>query len=249
MTIIKLSDSLPSEEIILRHIVRAIQKAVEEDMPEYYSDNHMETMNAARYVRSDLINDNLRNIVTDEHRRLVPFKRYSWDGRILLDELTKSTYTITTRQTLMTIPKKKDRKHPHFLQSLISVENSELEGKNVQLSFFPTKTFDKKVLEEDYNEIVSGALAPNSGYQHYVIAYEFNKYQLTNIMLILLDKNFNTVDEISLNYLMKPNFANLTNTTSESDEEINDTKSARGLVALKPGIKPDLIKLQEEDQA
>ena len=249
MTTIKLSDSLPSEEQVLRRIVRAIQKAVEEDMPEYYSNNYKETMNAARYVRSDMINDNIRNIVADEHRRLLPFKRYSWDGRILLDKVGKSTYTITTRQTLMTIPKKKDRKHPHFLQSLISVENNGLEGKNAQISFFPIMTFDKEVLEDDYNEIVSGVLSPDSGYRHFVIAYEFIKDQLTDIMLILLDKDFNTVDEISLNYLMKPNFANLTNTTSESDEEISDAKSARELVALKPGIKPELVKLQEKDQA
>ena len=249
MTIVKLSDSLPSEEQVLRRIVRAIQKAVEEDLLDYYHNNRMETMNSLRFIRSDMINENLKNIVVDDSIRLLSFKRFSWEGRMLVDDNNIITYTITTHQNLIAISKKKNRKQPHFLQSIFAIENGDLEGDNAQTTIFPMESFDRNTLEEDYRKIVSGLLSPDSGYRHYVITYEYDRFQVTDIRLILSDKSFNTVDEISLNNLMKPNFGNLTNIVSESDDETSTSKSAKGLVALKPGIKPELVKLLEEDQA
>lgn len=140
---------LPSDEMVIRRIVRAIQKAIEEDVPEFCRDNHMETMNCVRYIRGDKINDNMRNLVVSDDIRLISFKRYAWDGRMLIDQKSHNSYTITTQQNLQTIPKKRDRKNPHFVQSILAVENCDLKGEYVQQSLFPMEQFDSEVLVED----------------------------------------------------------------------------------------------------
>lgn len=107
MTKNKQVTQFPGDEMMIRHTVRAIQKAIEEDVPEFCRENRMETMNSVRYVRGDKINDNLRNHVVSEDIVLISFKRYSWDGRMLVDQKNRITCTITTQQNLAAIPKRK----------------------------------------------------------------------------------------------------------------------------------------------
>lgn len=250
MTTQNIVTDFPSDEMVIRRIVRAIQKAIEEDMPEFYRENHMETMNSARYVRGDKINENLRNMVASDDIQLLSFKRYSWDGRMLIDQNTHITYTITTSQNLAAIPKKKGRSFPHFLQSILAAENGDLEGQYVQQALFPMDAFDSDVLEDDYRKIVAGVLEPNSGYHHYVITYEFAKDALIEVKLVLLDRAFNTVSELDVSSFIKPDFGQLTEPQPETVEHTTEpAHKARDLVAVKPGIRPDLIALEEEKQA
>ena len=76
----------PSDEMVIRRLVRAIQKAIEEDIPEFCRENHMETMNSVRYIRGDKINENIRNLVISDDIMLISFRRYSWDGRMIIDQ-------------------------------------------------------------------------------------------------------------------------------------------------------------------
>ena len=66
----------------------------------------------------------------------------------------------------------------------------------------------------------------------------------------LLDRGFNRVSSISLNNFIKPDFAQLTAEQPEDSEEIaKPEKTARGLVTIKKGLRPELIELEEEGQA
>lgn len=246
----KHSAVFPSEEMVIRRIVRAIQKTIEEDMPEFCHENQMETMNSIRYIRGDKINNNLRTLVVSDDIILISFKRYSWDGRMLVDLKNRITYTVTTQQNLIAIPKKKNRACPHFLQSILAVENGDLQGECVQMTLIPMEQFEDDVLEEDYKKIVAGVLDPDSGYRHYVVAYAFEKSQLLSVNMELLDKGFNKVNSLSLNDFIKPDFAQLTAVQPEDPEETAEPeKTARDLVAIKKGIRPELIEPEEEKQA
>lgn len=239
----------PSDEMVIRRVVRAIQKTIEEDIPEFCRENHMETMNSVRYIRGDKINDNLKHLVVNDDILLISFKRYSWDGRILIDQKNRISYTVTTKQNLEAIPKKKDRKCPHFLQSILAVENNDLQGQVVQQSLFPMEQFEDDVLEADYMKIVAGVLAPDSGYHHYVVTYEFDRTELLEVKLVLLDKKFNLVSELDVSDFIKPDFGMLTAEQHETTEHTAEpAKTARNLVALKSGIRPDLIEFEEEKQ-
>lgn len=237
----------PSDEIVIRRIVRAIQKAVEEDVLEFCREHPMETMNSVRYIRGDKINENLRALVVSDDVILISFKRYSWDVRMLADLKNHITYTVTTEQNLIAIPKKKNRTYPHFLQSTLFVENGDLEGACVQMSLMPMEQFDDNVLEDDYKKIVAGVIDPDSGYRHYVVTYAFEKGQLLRVSMELLDKGFNKVSSLSLNNFIVPDFTRLTAEQLEGSEEtVEPVKTARDLVAIKKGIRPELIKLEEE---
>lgn len=250
MTKNKQLTDFPSDEMMVRRTVRAIQKAIEEDVPEFCQENLMETMNSVRYVRGDKINDNLRNYVVSKDTILISFKRSSWDGRMLVDQKNCITYTITTQQNLAAIPKKKNRICPHFLQSILAIENGDLHGRYEQMALFPIEQFEDGVLEKDYKKIVSGVLSRDSGYHHYVIAYAFEKNELLDVKMILFDKGFNTVSEISLDDFIKSDFTKLTTEQSKNSEQIvKPAKTTKDLVAIKTGIRPELIEFEDEKQA
>ena len=78
-------DSIKINENLMRRIVRSIDKAIADDVPQYLRENHKETNNAAIQLRGDCINENLRNLVVGGDIEFVPFKRYVWQGRIIVD--------------------------------------------------------------------------------------------------------------------------------------------------------------------
>ena len=238
------------DDDLIRRIVRAIEKAVADDIPAIIHEHPLETTNYIKIMRTDCINENLKSIALGEDIKLIKFKRFSWYGRMLVDLRNRTTYTITTKQNLTAIPKKKERKTPHFLMSILAIENGDLHGQYEPLSLFPTYNcgFEKECYETDYNNIVNGVLDPREGYRHFVISYEFTDDILLNVDLLLLDKNFCEVEKRNLNEYIKPDFAKLTNleTTYSKDKTQNDTNHKVSL-SLKPGIGLSLNLIQKDE--
>ena len=94
-------------------------------MQQYLRENHRETNNAIILLRGDNINTNLRTHVVKDDIDLVPFQRYGWSGRMVIDRKEHITYSIMTEGTLSGVPKKKNRENPHYLQSVLYVENKD----------------------------------------------------------------------------------------------------------------------------
>ena len=235
-----------NEKIIIK-IVYAILKAVTDDVPQYLKENHKETNNAIIQLRGDYINDNLKNMVVSDEVKFIPFKRYGWQGRLLVDPINKITYSITTQNNLRAIPKKRGRTRPHYLHSILAKENGSCEGQYVQEPLFPMEKFDKKTLENDYNEIISGMLNPSEDYRHYVISYNAVNNELLDVKLEYLDKHFITIEEISLNEYIKPDFARLTNSAEEHmDSSDSSQENVRNHLGLKAGLRPVLKEIEKQ---
>lgn len=233
-------------EITLRRIVHAVNKAVTDDIPRYLSEHHKETNNAVGLLRGDYINENLRKYVVTNGVELIPFKRSSWQGRIIVDRNDKITYSITTQNTLNSIPKK-ERTRPHYLQSLLAVENSECKCQYIQQTLFPIESFDDKTLESDYNEIFASLVNPKEGYIHYVISYEAKNNELLDIKLEILDRNFNVVFEKNIIEYIEPDFAKLTEVNIDTDETSNSSSdNIRNILGIKNGIRPALREIEKE---
>ena len=231
----------------LRKVVYAINKAIEDDIPNYLRENKNETNNALLQLKGDYINKNLRKHVVGNDIELVPFKRHSWSGRIILDRANRLTYTITTLMTLMSIPKKKGRTRPHFLHSILYAENRSCKAQFKQMDLdFGVTQFDSEELEKDYESINQGLIDKNENYRHYVIAYKSEGDEIAEIVLRLLDKDFDIVDEASLMNYVRPDFARLTDIEiAEDTEEAAGENDSKNLVAVKTGFKP---KLREIDK-
>lgn len=229
-------------ENLMRRIVRSIDKAIADDVPQYLRDQHKETNNAAIQLRGDCINENLRNMVIGGDIEFVPFKRYVWQGRVIVDRAEKITYTITTQKTLRAIPRKQ-RNKPHFLQTILYKENGGYEASVKQMTLMDLFPFEEEELENDYNSIVEGLIDPAEGYRHYIIAYDSEGSELRDIQLEFLDKDFNTIAAASLNEYIKPDFARLTDVELVDENFSNETDGeAKGLLTIKSGLRP---KLQE----
>lgn len=234
-------------EKLLRRMVHSINKAVSYDIPKYLREHHKETNNAVIHLRGDYINDNLRNYAITDEIKLISFKRSSWQGRILVDEKNKITYSITTKNNLKCIPRKKDRQKPHFLQSILAIENSNCEAQYVQQTLFPIETFDNEILENDYNDIFSNLINPSEGYIHYVISYDSKNSELLDVKLEVLDRSFNVVYEKSLNGFIEPDYANLTEPNVAASENLNSSnESMRSILGIKKGIRPNLKETEKE---
>ncbi len=225
---------------IIISAIRAIEKAVTEDVPNELRDNYLETNNRIGGLRGDWINQNLRENSVNAGGTLHPFIRYGWRGRIIVDRENRITYSIATRANLKQIPRKL-RRTPHFLQTVLMQENGGLHGQYEQTTLFEISQFDQTVYKQDYDSIFYGAIDPGEGYKHCVICYEAARDEVINLSLLLLDTGFNTVNEMDLNEYRKPDFSKLTSNNNPMDFNTNEHNEAtRNLSKLKqtlPKIK------------
>lgn len=216
--------------------IRAIEKAVTEDVPNELKENHLETNNRIGGLRGDWINQNLRDFTVNAGGILHPFVRYGWRGRMIVDQENKISYSIATRANLKQIPRKV-RRTPHFLQTVLMQENCELRGRYEQTTLFDMDQFDPSVYEQDYDSIFYGAIDPNEGYKHCVISYEAAHDDVLSTSLLLLDPHFNIVNELNLDEFCKPDFSKLTADDVHNDYNTADhNKAVHNLTKLKHSL-------------
>lgn len=236
-------------DTLLRKIVYSVEKAIGDDLMQYLREHHRETNNAIVQLRGDFINDNLRQHVVDDNVELIPFQRSGWSGRIVIDGVNHITYTVTTLGTLSAIPKKKDRTKPHYLQSLLAVENKKCKGTPKQITLFECGLtgFETEDLDKDFSDISQGLINLEEDYVHYIIAYKAENGEIKNIVLRLLDKDFDTVEEASLQNYIKPDFARLTDAGSaEQTIKTEENSESKKLVVIKANIKPKLKRTEKQ---
>ncbi len=233
---------------LLRKIVYCIEKSIGDDLQQYLRENHRETNNAIILLRGDNINTNLRTHVVKDDIDLVPFQRYGWSGRMVIDRKEHITYSIMTEGTMSAVPKKKNRENPHYLQSVLYVENKDCIAKKRQMTIedFGITIFDTDVLEQDFEKISQGMINVEEDYKHYIIAYKAENGEIKDIKLSFLDKDFNIVDETSLMQYIKPDFAWLTDIGPSEDTDEDAKPDKKRLVAIKSGIKPKLREIEKK---
>lgn len=228
------------DDSLLIAIVRAIDKAVSEDVPNQRKALALETNNYIPFIRGDFINQNLRDFTNTKGAHLHGFSRFGWKGRLLLSSESKLTISITTQNNLNMIPRKK-RKRPHFMQSILHCLNGDLHGQFEQTRMYDTDYFEPEEYVTDFADIIDGVLSPEDGYRHCVIAYNAFGDELRDVKLVVLDPWFNVVTEVSLAEYMTPDFARLTDPVPAEETARNQHNVAtQRLVSLKPRIKPSL---------
>ena len=75
------SDNL---QTIIEKIVKAIEKAVGEDIRSYLANSNTATNNAIPFLRGDYINTNIKYAMENEAVEIKNFKRASWTGMLFL---------------------------------------------------------------------------------------------------------------------------------------------------------------------
>ena len=225
----------------LENIVKAITKAVGFDMRNYLNECNTDTRNAVPYLRGDYINTNIRDMVIlqNDSLELKHFKRYSWEGSLIIDRENKVTITVSSKNTIDRVRSPKERNRPHYLQSLCHKLNNDLKPQYEQMhidGLENTDAFSEEEYEADFETIVDMVLTAEDGYRHYIVMYEAANFEISSITLLLLDKNLRTVSETSLMEMLKPDFGTLTAPIAPEEAE-PENKDSRNLVKVKSGIK------------
>lgn len=230
-----------SFEHVLKLIIKAISKGIGEDIRNYLDINKKFTNNAIIFLRSDNINTNLKEIADTNNLILKRFRRFLWDGVVIIDEVHKKTITISSRNTLDRLRKNGDRKSPHYIQSLCAIENKGLVAKNKQINFGDIcKDFDfsfsDDYYEKDFDSIIGNVIERNEGYRHYVISYEADSFGLRSASIFLLDKDLDIAEEKSLTEFIQPDFGILTEKDQSFSNGDKDKKDIRDLIKIKPNL-------------
>lgn len=247
------SESIIENRELNRKIVYAVNKAISDDVPKMIREYHLETNNRNLFAAGDVINENLRKHVVKDDIELLAFHRCAWEGRILVDRANKVTYTISAHQTLKTAIRK-NRNNPYYLQSILFNENGGCEGTPRQMSIgdfcsdFMGSSFGTEELEDDYDKIMQGNISKTDGYIHYIIVYTSDHHTITEIDMLLLDKDFAEVDRLSLMEFVNPDFASLTDMEYDVVDNASESEEVTRpmLFKLKPGVKPALRAMEEE---
>ena len=229
----KISDNTRS---IMEKIGKAIEKGVGEDIRAYLANSDNAVNNAIAFLRGDYIATNIRNTVESETVEIKYFKRSFWMGCIILDRIDKNSYSVCAKKTLERIAKDTDRKSPHYLQTILNVENrDEGEGRQMNLAdygFSIGGQFTEEEYEKDYLSIMEEALSLTDDYRHWIITYEAEHNTLVGLSAVLLDGEFCIVKKIPLMEMMKPDFGSLTSVETNDEKK----KDVHSLVSVKPGL-------------
>lgn len=224
---------------LLKLIVKAVEKGVGEDIRDYIRSTGKATNNAVRLMRTDNINTNLRDSVVSDTVELKYFNRSAWTGCLLIDRVHNVTITICAKQTLEGIPRKPDRRMPHYLQSILYVQNSDVEPRYVQQTlgdYLPEvkSQFSDEEYRDDYKTIMDDDLKFGDDYRHLVVVYESAHFEVTSIAVKMLTPEFETAQEYALDSLLKLDFSELTNTDAETEK-----RDGRSLVSVKDSLRKE----------
>jgi hypothetical protein len=196
------------------------------------------THNALPYYRNDMINTNIKSFVEADGVEAKVFNRGGWSGVIVIDRQNKVTVTVSTKLTLERIPRKKNRKWPHYLQTILHILNSDFEAPVKQMSLHELygddiTIFTEEEYRDDFDSILNDEISYDDGYRHGVVVYTRDRQSISDIEFRILDPDFDTVSAYSLMDMLKPDFADLT--AEEMDDEYADKTPS--LVSLKAGLK------------
>ncbi|HGN3651333.1 TPA: DUF5986 family protein [Streptococcus pyogenes] len=222
-------------------IANVIVEALEQDFLDCKYKLNLDTHNCFGGLKSDVINTKLREVLTSENYIIHKFKRYAWEGRFILDLESKSLVSITSISNLNRIPKDKNRRVPHYMQSILYYLNSEIDT-NKQISFDLGKTFNPDVYEQDFKNIFSGLDINLSDFTYYVVAYDYKANKINEMDWYLLGNEFNIAKKESIMNLINPDFINLTRLENDFSDELTEIAENKPNKGIKLGLKEKNVK-------
>lgn len=233
-------------EILKEKIANIIVKSLEHDFLDKKYSLDLDSKNCFGMMKSDIINTNLRKVFDSERYIIHKFNRFAWEGRFIIDLDTKSLVSITSISNLNHVPKVKERKIPHYMQTLLNCLNEEIKS-NQQISFEGFSSFDSEVYKDDLNNILSGLDLNFEEYTYYVVAYNFYANKVLDINWYLLGPRFNIAEKTSLMGLVKPDFINLTMEENIiSGESQSNSRESLPKKGIKLGLKEEPMKKEGE---
>lgn len=125
---------------------------------------------------------------------------------------------------------------PHYLRTIVSVENAGMKPRYEQQSLFEgsvdSTPFTEDDFIKDFENIMGEAITAYEGYNHLVISYAASNGMVTSLKAICFTPKLDIADEWNLMDMVKPDSLELT-MVAESEGSRPDVHD---LVSVKPSI-------------
>jgi hypothetical protein len=235
------------QEDFSRRVVACVEKALNDDIKRYIAEFQPDTTNGLPHQVHDFINSNLKNSFSTNNMRIVPIKRFGWNGRVLVDEVNKLAFSVMRNNRLKSLMKE-HRNNPHYTQTFANALNGNLEAKMKQLSFddMVGSRFTDEDYMEDYDKLCGININLEEGYHHCLILFETQNGELSDINISLLNKDMGVVEEYSLSKFIKPDYSNLINKEFNNGDTLTKEKAINVIPLPLKGKSLVKIKLKEE---
>lgn len=200
-------------------IIACLRGALEEDLLQFRQASKLATNNGIPFLKGDYINTRLQNELANENIEVVPFTRYGWESRIVIDHTNKIAYNIISKSRMNQLMKEAATNNvPHYTLLFAYALNNDLKAPQKQLSMFDNYPFADDIMIDGYNKLLGGQLQRNSGYRYCVITYEMGSGQLLGCEILMLDKDLDVVTRVELAEFITPEYATLTRQNADNDD-------------------------------
>lgn len=245
---IQISDRVTRE--VAYKLVTCVRNALEDDVSSYMEWSNLTTYNALPFQKCDYINTRLEKDLAQENLEVFPFKRFNWESRVVIDRNQKVVYTVISKKRMSSLMKHYgDSTTPHYAILFANALNGDIQAPQKQLSAFESYPFTEEVMDEGFEKLLGGCVFRNEGYRYCVVTYEVSGRVLISCDAIFVDRDLDTIEKVSLNEYLRPDYAKLT-TQDESETESSEESKARR-VTLKKNVgefSPATVTILKEDR-
>lgn len=229
-------------------IIACLRGALEEDLLQFKLASQLVTNNGIPFLKGDYINTRLQNELASEDIEVIPFTRYGWESRIVIDHSNKIAYNVISKSRMEQLMREAANNNvPHYTLLFAYALNSDLKAPQKQISMFENYPFTDDIMKEGYDKLLGGQLQRDLGYRYCVITYEMGAGQLLNCEILMVDKDLDIITKVSLNDFITPEYATLTQQDTVSVENTD----SQPRVKLKKNLNhtsSTLVTLKEDEK-
>lgn len=228
-------------------IANTIVDSLEYNYPEIKNKLNFDTQNSYKYSKLDIINTELSKKLTDEKYIFHGFKRYGWEGRMLVDLQEENLISITSESNLNDLIRSKDNRKYHYIPILSSF-NSTTNAANVQLCFEGFENYE--MYESKRVKILEGLKIDVSSYKYHVITFELENGKISALNSYVLTPKFDIIEKISLMKLVRLDYRDLSRFDSneleynDNNTELINNRENKQNKGIKLGLKKEYLKKQ-----
>jgi hypothetical protein len=213
-------------------IIRTLKGALIE-VDQIYKSHSISKKNAVSFLVGDIINRNLQNEFKNSVININEFNRGGWIGEIIDDFDTKTSCSVLRTQRLSAL-RSEHRDNPHYVDVMLNILNKDIEVTTKQMCMFDdSPSYGEENLRFHFQQITGDSPDSRKGFVYFIVAYNSIGSVLTSANILLFDKNFQEVENLSLDKYIKPDFVTLSSPQA-NEENNNEPESKSSGMLLKP---------------
>ncbi len=212
-------------------IVSCIRGALEDDITAFRQGTQLVTNNGLPFLKGDFINTRLQNEMMSADIHVIPFVRYGWESRLVVDRQNKVVYSVISKGRMEFLMQEGERNSvPHYTMLFAYTFNGDLKASQKQISLFENYPYSDEDMQAGVWKLIGGQIDFSEGYRYCVVTYEVAEGQLISCDSLILDKDLDVVEKISMTEFIKPDYSKL---TQEEDNKAGVTGTEVKRVKLK----------------